>query len=172
MRTCYCCKRNEDEVRNELLAINKEKFEDEDKFVRLEMEEENKLVLDLEKEWEDIKQKSSSRLNDLFKVDIVSLLSNQLSSTSMIPDFIKRAESVFGNTLKTMNPMDIEKEIRKKIDQIKNIPEYENRIKKARDQYLENEKQISNVNNLIIERTIVFGSGINMQVPICIVCSH
>jgi hypothetical protein len=172
MKTCYCCKRNEDEVRKDLLAINKEKFENEDKFVRLEMEEENKQVLDLEKEWEDIKQKASSSLNDLFKVDIVSLLSNQLSSTSMIPDFLKRAESVFGNSLRTMNPLDIEKEIRKKIDQIKNIPEYENRIKKARDHYQEKEKQISNVNSLMIERTIVLGAGMEMQVPICVVCSH
>jgi hypothetical protein len=136
------------------------------------MEEENKKVIDLEKEWEEMKQKASSSLNDIFKVDIVTLLSNQLSSTSMIPDFLQKAELVFGNTLKNMNPMDIEKEIRMKIEQIKNIPEYENRTNQARDLYQEQEKQIGTVKNLIIEKTIAFGSGMEMQVPLCIICSY
>jgi hypothetical protein len=172
MKTCYRCKRNDDEVRKELLAINKEQFESEDKFVRLEMEEENKQVIDLEKEWEDIKQKASNSISDIFKVDLISVLNNQLSSTSLIPDFLKKAEMVFGNTMKTMNPMDIEREIRKKVEQIKNIPEYENRITKARDQYVEKEKQIANERNLIIERNLVVGNGIELKVPICIVCRN
>lgn len=134
MRSCYCCRRSEDEVRDELLRLAAEEYEAEEKFVRMEMEEENKKVLDLQAEWEGLRKKATENLAGIFSVDVFSLLKGGASApVGALDSFLKKADAALGSALGGLGPNSVENEIREKIEMIRNLGDFSGRMAAARE---------------------------------------
>jgi hypothetical protein len=171
MRSCYCCGRSEDEVRDELLRIADEEYAAEDKFVRMEMEEEDKKVLDLQREWENLRQKASDNLAGIFSVDVFSLLKGGASSQGgAIDSFLKNAEKALGSAVSGLDPDSVEREIREKIEMIKNLNDYNGRMTAARERHERLRDSILREKEWLTTTTIKLGENA-LTAPICRVCA-
>jgi hypothetical protein len=121
-------------VRDELLRLAEEDYEAEERFVRLEMEEEDKKVLDLQAEWESLKKKASRDLAGVFSVDVFSLLRSGPSAPGgAIESFLKNADAPLASALGGLEPNSVEREIREKIEMIRNLGDFNGRMTAARD---------------------------------------
>jgi hypothetical protein len=170
MKTCYCCRRNEEEVRSELLRLVQEDFENEEKFVRMEMEEENKKVLDLQEEWESLKRRAANDLADVFKIDVFSILKgNSPVKADGLEAFFKNAEKALGSRLGAISPDSIERDIRDKIDSIKNLTEFNERMIEARERYEKAREAIGREKDWIVNATMRVGES-SQGIPICKAC--
>jgi hypothetical protein len=171
VKACYCCRRNEDEIRNELLRLIQEDYDDEDKFVRMEMEEEDKKALDLQEEWESLKKKAAAGMADIFSVDVFSILRGGPSvEANALGAFIKNAEKALGGTLANISPNSIESEIRDKIEKIKNLNDYNERMVASKRRYESARESIMKEKSWFAKKSVRIGES-SQEIAICRICS-
>jgi hypothetical protein len=171
MRSCYCCRRNEAEVRDELLRLAEEEYGAEERFVRLEMEAEDKKVLDLQAEWESLRKKASENLAGIFSVDVFSLLKGGPAAPSgAIDSFLKNADKALGSALGGLEPSSVEREIREKIEMIRNLGDYSGRMAAARERRERLRDSIMREPAWLASATVAVG-GCEQKVPVCRICA-
>jgi hypothetical protein len=160
MSICYCCHRNEEEVRNAILEILQTELKEEEQFVKMEMEEENKKILDLQEEWERLKKKTTDDVSNIFGMDVFYLLQNVASNQSVdIKKYFEKAEQILGNSINSIKVNDIEKELKDKIDKVKNLTEYNIRLGETRIRFQER------INNIKTDKWLIQKKRIDIKEP-------
>jgi hypothetical protein len=160
MSTCYCCRRNEEEVRNAIIEMLQTELKDEEQFVKMEMEEENKKILDLQEEWEKLKKKTTDDISNIFGMDVFYLLQNVASNQNVdIKKYFEKAEQVLGNSINSIKVNDIEKELNDKIDKVKNLTEYNTRLAETRIRFQER------INDIRVDKSLLQKKRIDIRDP-------
>jgi hypothetical protein len=177
MNTCYICHRNDDEVRTFLIELVQNELNQEEQFVKIEMEDENKKVLDLQAEWEILKTKASNDISNIMGNDIFYLLKNVAVNQNVdLKEYFDRAGAVLGNSINSIKIKDIENELRDKIDKIKNLNEYNTRLENTRTKYQISIDEIKENKNLIQKTKIKLSKNDiddmidEVHIDICSVC--
>ena len=116
MNTCYICHRSDEEVRIFLLEMIQNELKQEEQFVKIEMEDENKKILDLQSEWEILKKKASSDISNIMGNDIFYLLKNVAANQNVdLKEYFDRAGAVLGSSINSIKVKDIEDELKIKL---------------------------------------------------------
>jgi len=158
-------------VRDELLRLADEEYGAEEKLVRMEMEEEDKKVLDLQAEWESLRKRATENLAGIFSVDVFSLLKGGPSAPGgAIESFLKNADKALGSALGGLEPSSVEREIREKIEMIRNMGDYNGRMAAARERRERLRDSIMRETAWIASATIATGER-EHTVPICRICA-
>jgi hypothetical protein len=164
---CYCCGRTKEEVIETMKQIAKAEYEASEQIIKLEMETENKKIMDLQAEWEALKQKVSTDISSIFTIDIKTLLEGKIGESDTLLTFLKNAEKVIGTNL---NPATMEREFQDKLDKMKNLDEFNKRVAEARRKYEMALQEITREKQWLLKREFKVGSTI-LQIPVCRICS-
>jgi hypothetical protein len=177
MSTCYICHRTEEEVKKYLLEQIDERIKQEEQNIKMEMEENNKKVLDLKEEWENIKVKASSDISTIMNNDVFYLLKNVAVNQNIdLKSYFDRAGEILGSSINSVKAKDIESKINEKIEEVKNLGEYTSRVEQIRNKYkmiieILNEKYdiIKEIEVMVIKNEKIDGEA-TINVPICDIC--
>jgi hypothetical protein len=176
MKICYICHRTEEEVRNILVEQLQTELQQEEQFTRIEMENENKKILDLQEEWEILKKNAANDISNIMGNDIFYLLKNVAANQNIdLKQYFDKAGSVLGNSINSIKVKDIEAELKDKIDKIKNLSEYNNRLDETRKRYQSTIDDLNGTKDLIKQLKIkLSNSSLQKQsevnIEVCDVC--
>ncbi len=164
---CYICGRTKEEVIEAMKQLAKTEYEASEQIIKLEMETENKKIMDLQEEWEALKRKVSTDISSIFTIDIKTLLEGKIGESDTLLTFLKNAEKVIGTNL---NPATMERDFQDKLDKMKNLDEFNKRVADARKKYETALEDIPREKQWLLKRELKIGSFV-LQVPVCRICS-